>query len=1186
MYLKKLELKGFKSFPDKTEIIFEKGITSIVGPNGSGKSNVSDAIRWVLGEQSIKSLRGEKLEDVIFAGSHKKKHMNYCEVALTIDNSENILDIDYSEVTIKRIAYKSGESEFYLNNKSCRLKDIKEMLLDTGIGREGYSVIEQGKIDEILSSSANNRRRVFDEACGISKYRYKKLEGEKNLKNAKENLDRINDIYLEIEGQIKPLESQKNKAVKYLEIKNELKMLEINKYLKENEATVKELSETNSHKEILNSQMAAIDKDKNKAENEIVDYEESLLKLESKISDQSTNIFTFKSEIEKREANFNLLNEKILNLDANIDNKNKEIIKLDSSLIKNSKDIGELLADKEELSLKLKTLLQEKSKVEEKIKEQTQALRANEESSDKYKDAILNHLNDKNNKNLKLSAFNTNLENMKTRNSAISNDLSELEEKISKKNEEIVLKLELKENITKRLCDLNLEKKSIEENLNKCIVNHKLSINEEQKLNLMINECASKLRIYYDMEKQYEGYNKGAKEVLKNKALRGIEGSVAEIINVSKEIEVAIEIALGGYLQNIITQNESNAKDAIQFLKERNFGRVTFLPLSTINGKALREDELPKVDGVIGIASRLINFDEKYDKIIDFILGKTILVEDVDIAIKLGKLTNHKYKIVTLDGEVFSAGGALTGGSIKNNNNILSRKRLIDELEVEKENFKEKMSNIVRDKIALEEKVDALTVSLTGFDEKIQDQKLRDITVDTETKSLEQEIKSLEVDIHKLKKEDSSIKENMNYTQELCSKLSEEINQLTKECVELEEKILKLSQDKVSFKSSYEEDLDVLNKNNLEITKYSETLNSKNKDIVRIQNDIKNLEKSVFETKAEVENFEKNRQDFNEEILIVKVEKQELVELYNAAIVKLDEYKLKKEQLLNKLKLNKQEFKLIEDKHQKLRESIYKLELRMDKLSNNQEMYYTRLWEEYELTHMDALEFKNEEVIIDKRKIENLKSDIKRLGNINIDSIKEYEEISERYLFYKTQKEDLEKSIDTIENFIKDVESNMKNEFSLNFEKINNTFVNVYSKLFEGGYGELKILDIDNVLDSDIEIIAQPPGKKLKNINLLSGGEKALTAICVLFAILLTKPTPFCVLDEIEAPLDDANIYRFGEFLKELSNKTQFITITHRRGTMECSDYIYGVTMQEKAISKVVSLKLEEAQMLTNENII
>lgn len=1180
MYLKRLELKGFKSFPNKTDIIFKEGVTAIVGPNGSGKSNVSDAVRWVLGEQSIKSLRGEKLEDVIFAGSDNQKPMNFCEVALTIDNSDNKLNVDYSEVTIKRRAYRNGESQFYLNNKSCRLKDIKEILLDTGIGKDGYSIIEQGKVDEILSNNPVNRRKVFDEACGISKYRYKKNESERNLKNTKENLARINDIYVEIENQIKPLYNQQVKARKYLDLSEQLKKIEVNNYIREIQKIENQLKEINSQYEALIKELDNTDKSK-------IDFEESSKEINTQIEEvdksiekASEYINSIKSVIDKKDYEINLLNQSRENSSKKIQRNIEELEKINKSSKENKENLGKLYKEKENNEKNINELKSQLNIFIEKNEINKNKIETLNEKIETLKDDIIELLNEKQDVSNKLTTLNANKDNIDQRNESIESEIKEINDKVKEKE---VLLEDLKEKINNKKEKLNDFKEKINnyyERLNSLKEeNHNLS-NKMQNNNYSLKEYTSKLNVYIDMENHYEGFNRGVKEVLKNKNLKGIYGALGQVVTVEGKYEKAIEAALGAYMQNIITADENSAKAAINYLKHNKIGRVTFLPMNIIKSKKI--NNIQSKTPFIGIASDLISYDEKYRDILENILGRTIVIDNIDQGIKFARETGHKYKVVTLDGDILNPGGSLTGGSLKTSGNILSRKRLINE-------FNEKINNTKAENIALEEKVLSIEKELVDCKEnikqyeeevKVLDKKL--IFNNSSYSRYEEEVNSLKSSMKKLETEKENLGSNLNYTMEKKSILENQIKDIDNNHAENKETIENLNKELNKENEIYENEKSKFDSINLQLTKDKEILKSQNVDIERIKAYLNELSNKISLIDKENKDEESEIKEIDEKIIIENREKENLKTQLNDNNKNLENKKIARENLKQKLDENNVKLKDIDKQFMELKESIFKVESRIEKLESNKEANNFKLFEDYNLTYLQAIELRDDEIEINKKILDTLKKDIKSLGNVNVDSIEEYKEIKERYDFYSEQKEDLQKSIDAIEEIIKDLEEHMKIQFKEEFAKINENFKYVYNRLFGGGEGNLTILDQANILESDIEITAKPPGKKMKNLSLLSGGEKALTAISILFAILLAKPTPFCILDEIEAPLDDSNIARFGTFLKELTSKTQFIAVTHRRGTMEAADYIYGVTMEQRAISKVIALSLNEAEEITD----
>lgn len=1178
MYLKRLEIKGFKSFPTKTEIVFNEGITAIVGPNGSGKSNISDAIRWVLGEQSAKSLRGDKLEDVIFVGTESKKAMNYCEVAITLDNSDNKLDLGFSEITIKRRAYRTGESEFFLNNKSCRLKDIKEILLDTGIGKDGYSIVEQGKVDEILSNNPVNRRKVFDEACGISKFRYKKQEAERNLKHTKENLERIDDIYIEIENQLKPLFLQQEKAVKYLEFNKKLKVLEVNSCIKEVAELEVELDELNKHSNLLGSQSNEIQKQKSTLEKAVEETNIEIENINDGINKSQDYINTIKSVISQKDAQVNLINEKIRNCKNEIERNKEEIIYIKEKLNSDKITLEKLINQKYEKEKIINDLNIDIKSIESNNKESRDKIETINRDLENLKDEIINLLNNKQDATSKLSTLNANKENINLRKETIDLDIREIKYKIDKKIEEVSKASAKLEDKTKSMESLKNDEVKTNNDFN-ILLNKSNNIEKQiQNSKYSLNDYKSKLNIYIEMENHYEGFNKGVKEVLKNKNLQGIQGALGQVIEVPSKFEKSIEAALGAYMQNIITNDESSAKFAINYLKKNNLGRVTFLPMNIIKSNKIDTRNIKVGTSFIGIASDLIKFDDKYRNIIENILGRTIIIDNIDNAIKFAKENNHKFKVVTLDGEILNPGGSLTGGSLRVSGNILSRKRLINEYKEKIELLKAEIDRLYIEKNEVDnntkiikEKLKQISIDINSLDKEI-------IIENAELNKFKEEIKSLKISVEKLENEKDGLGSNLEYILEKSKLIKDDILSIDTKHDENKLQIESLTNKLKEYNSLYEDDKLKFDNLNLNLVKHNQIYESIIRDIQRISEENKTLENKYVQIEKSLNDKTIETSKLEEDIVIEETEKISLNKQLVDNTRSLETKKLSKESLKEKLEDLNKESKNIDRQYIDLKESLFKVESKIERLKSNREDHINSLFEKYEITLDQAIEMKDDNLDVDKRYLENIRKEIRNLGNVNLDSIKEYEHIKERHDFYSEQKKDLEQSIEVIEKLIYELEENMKKEFESNFNKINENFKFVYKRLFGGGNGELKIVDKNNILESDIEITAQPPGKKMKNLNLLSGGEKALTAISILFSIILAKPTPFCILDEIEAPLDDANIFRFGEFLKELSNETQFISVTHRRGTMEAADYIYGVTMQEKAISKVLSLKLKEAE--------
>lgn len=1180
MYLKRLELKGFKSFPNKTDIIFKEGVTAIVGPNGSGKSNVSDAVRWVLGEQSIKSLRGDKLEDVIFAGSDNQKPMNFCEVALTIDNSDGKLNIDYSEVTIKRRAYRNGESQFYLNNKNCRLKDIKEILLDTGIGKDGYSIIEQGKVDEILSNNPVNRRKVFDEACGISKYRYKKTESERNLRNTKENLDRINDIYVEIENQIKPLYNQQVKAKKYLDLKEKLKKIEVNNYIREIQRIESQLNEINKQYEVLVEELQNIDDEKIYFEENSKEVNAQIEEIDKSIEKATEYINSIKSVIDKKDYEINLLNQRKDNSSTKIKRNVEELENINKSFVDNKENLEKINKEKEEKEKSINEFKNQLNIFIEKNEVNKNRIENLNNKIENLKDDIIKLLNEKQDVSNRLSTLNANKDNINQRNENIDLEINEINEKLKSKEELLEGIKEKINNKKEKIENLKNKVNNYYENLRKLKEDTNYLNTKIQNNNYALKEYSSKLNVYIDMENHYEGFNRGVKEVLKNKNLKGIYGALGQVVTVPQKYEKSIEAALGAYMQNIITSDENSAKAAINYLKHNKIGRVTFLPMNVIKSKKI--NNIQTKTNFIGIASDLISYDEKYRDILENILGRTIVIDNIDEGIKFARETGHKYKVVTLEGEILNPGGSLTGGSLKSSGNILSRKRLINEFNEKIKSTKEENTSIQDKLVSIEKEIISCKENIQTYEEEIKDLDKELIFSNSSYSRYEEEINSFSSSIKKLENEKENLGSNLNYTLQKKEVLESQIKDIDDKHNDNKENIDVLNKELNKESEIYENEKSKFDSINIQLTKDKEILKSLAADMTRIKEYLNELNNKKLLIEKENKEEENEIKDIDEKIILEDREKENLKNQLNENNKSLDNKKMARENLKQKLDDNNLKLKNIDKQFMDLKEAIFKVESRIEKLESNKESNNFKLFEDYNLTYLQAVELRDDEIEISKKILDLLKKEIRTLGNVNIDSIEEYKETKERYDFYSEQREDLQKSIKAIEEIIADLEEHMKIQFKKEFDKINENFKYVYNRLFGGGEGNLAILDEENILESDIEITAKPPGKKMKNLSLLSGGEKALTAISILFSILLSKPTPFCILDEIEAPLDDSNIARFGKFLKELTSRTQFIAVTHRRGTMEAADYIYGVTMEQRAISKVIALSLNEAEEITD----
>ncbi len=1176
MYLKGLTLKGFKSFPMKTDIFFEKGITAVVGPNGSGKSNVSDAIRWVLGEQSVKSLRGEKMEDVIFSGTDTKSEMNSCEVSLILDNSEGII-VGEKEIIVKRKAYRNGESEFYINRNKCRLKDVREILMDTGIGKDGYSIIEQGKVEEILSNNPATKKKIFDEACGIAKYRYKKNDAEKNLKKASDNLTRIVDIFSEIEGQIKPLERQQAKAKKFIEYRDELKIMEINDTINKNLSFQEEKKSFELSLNDIEREISILDSEKTQLEEEIdktMIKSESIEQIIDNINDQLASI---SDSINNTNIEIKVTSEKIKNKENDIQQKKSDLKLIDDrinvdriELEKSEKRIDENSYLIDTLQNELEAIFEDKLSAENKVN-------LTKKSIDDNKNLSIRLLEEKENISRNFATVNANIDNFCRRIKDVEAENDGLKLEIESSND--ILKSK-REDVEKIKIEIENNKANIDKLDNSILeIDRKISgLNRDiQNYNIEISAFQSKLNTYKEMEAQHEGFNKGVKEVLKNKNIKGIHGALGELISVSAVYEKAIEAALGASIQNVVVDSESTAKTAIEYLKKNNYGRVTFLPVNIMRGNKLSLDLSKFREKPIGICSDLLSYDKKYSEVMENILGRVIVMKDMDSAISFAKESGHKYRLVTLDGDILNAGGSMTGGSLKSTGSILSRKRIILELEQKIEKNKNDIGNLDNEISELKERLSSTEATKKDEMDLINEKEKALVSFSTEIKVEEDRVKTRVSKIDSNLAEISTIEKKLENEKKMFDEIEQTIQSLSEKNDDNTTVIADLESEILTHQKELEEFTKLFNDKNLILERnkniFEMNINESNRIKASIEDSLEkknelNSQVSAFE--GEINSLDDMFANLNEKLTAYQIEHDDLSEKLSENKIEKDELKIDLDEKNTMLRQKTRSFSEYKDQKFKLDSKLERIIFGMDSLDEF-------LNEKYEMSFEQALELKDDDVVIDYVKIEKLKKSIKALGNVNLDSIEEYEEVKSRYDYYKEQKEDLEVSIESITKIIDDLTENMKVEFVENFHRINENFKKVYIKLFGGGNANLRITDDEDILGCDIEITAQPPGKKMKNLSLLSGGEKALTAICILFGILISKPTPFCILDEIEAPLDDVNVYRFGEYLKELSEDTQFISITHRRGTMEVADYIYGITMQEKGVSSVISMKLNDA---------
>lgn len=1179
MHLKRLDIKGFKSFADKIDLDFENGITAIVGPNGSGKSNISDAIRWVMGEQSAKTLRGNKMEDVIFSGTENRKSLGCAEVSITLDNSENIIPVDYSEVTITRRLYRSGESEYLINNNLCRLKDITELFMDTGIGRDGYSMIGQGKIDEILSAKSEDRRNVFEEAAGIVKYKTRKIEAERKLQNTIGNLLRVNDIIQELEEQIEPLEKQSQIARKYLSLRDELKDIEINYILKSYDATSSKLKKVCLDLEEMTISQEENEKKKQEIVKNIKDLKSFLISTENEYEKSNNSRFEMEKQLEKEQGELKLIEERSDNYLKDMERLKGEISEKNNQIYSINTQIEKVLENKNNIEEELKKRREALADIDNEYSNINSVSADIESSVENNKSELIQILKNISDRNNKINSIDLMLNSLKKRKSQLMQSMDEQIETLKKLNLDmeklLVIKAEKKNKINLLVEEINKTSSAIKtlKSINTDLIN-KRNISFEK-----LKTIEARYKTFKEMEKDMEGFAKSVKAIINSfNGDSRVDGTIGDLIKVPDGYETAIEIALGASLQNIVVDCEDTAEVLIEYLKKGNFGRATFLPLTTIKGRNIRLDKsIEKIEGFIGIASDLVKYDDKFKSVVSYLLGRIIICDNIKNARKIAKYLDYSTRIVTLSGDVINAGGSFTGGSLNSKNvGIFSRRKEIEVLlgRIENESLSMKeLDNSIKSNQIKEEEYESKIINLNSEKQKNE---IDFQTYQARINSFIKEIEGVRENIEDIKIELNQIEIDFKSGIEIKEENHELLNKLLEEQGNIEAELYKLQKQYKDFQSSKEKVLEDLtgekifvaeavkslenvqseyNRLSKEMDEYNKKLIIYKEEISQIDRRLAKAESGIKESSSNIKNIEINIEEIKKEILRIE-EKRNAIK---------DKIEAKEKELLS-----------IDEKINDIIKSIHKIEIIKSKMDMELEVASNKLWDDYELTIPQAQKYRSntESMNTSSRRVNELKNSIKELGDVNVNAIDEYKKVTERHNFLIFQRDDLIKAEESLNKVIEEITESMKKQFKERFIIIRNNFNSTFKELFGGGYADLRLED-DDVLNAGIDIIVQPPGKKLQSLSLLSGGERGLCAIALVFAILKMKPTPFCVLDEIEASLDDANVNRFAKFLSSYSDKTQFIVITHRKGSMAAADELYGITMEEKGISKVVSLKLE-----------
>lgn len=1181
MYLKSIEVQGFKSFANKINFQFHNGITGIVGPNGSGKSNVADAVRWVLGEQRIKQLRGSSMQDVIFAGTELRKPLSYAYVAITLDNSDRQLALDFDEVTVARRLYRSGESEYLLNGAPCRLKSINELFYDTGIGKEGYSIIGQGQIDAILSGKPEERRELFDEAAGIVKFKRRKLASEKKLEEERNNLVRVSDILGELEKQVGPLERQSEKAKIYLKKKEELKILDVNSFLLENAAVKEELGNTETNLKNTTSELETVN---DRFENIKIEYEETNSRIEEleRTIEEERNALSEANVIRERlNRQIDVLNEQIKACKGNeehLDNRKSSVSgELDEKLKEEESAAGKKQSIDEEIAL----VKEKKASVEDDLKGIQGTIETINDEIERLSKGIIDALQERANIKSKGERLKTLKEQTDIRKAELTGKIVSAKTDEARNNDEISRLEEQFEGITAKIDEMNKLKAQNET----AVADMKAKLveldNRLRDLQVEYHKDKSTYEALSNITERYEGYGGSVKKVMEQKDSNpGIIGVVADIISAEKKYEIAIETALGGNIQNIVTDDENTAKKMIGFLKREKAGRATFLPLTSIeNTQEFKTPEVLDEAGVLGLASKLVSTRKEYANVAKAMLGRIVVVDNVDNAVKIAKKYNYGIRMVTLEGELLVPGGAISGGAFKNNSNLLSRRREMDEIEKRMQEALKSIDEINRNIDEIKSERNKLRVQIEQDNLKLQSMFIEQNTARINLSSAKSKQEESIADIDSLKEESVRIEKQIADIASEEAAIEEALNESLAREQDNEDKI-KLLQGELEVHHKSENDiLALLREHEVEVEKIIQRGSFEEQNLNRIRAERERFEAELKEITDEIgnsANLVKEREQQIEEIKATieasYTSQNETGESLNAHIKLKDELNEKQKNFFNiREELSETRANLDKEK--------FRLETNLGKLKDSIQNQIDYMWNEYEITLRDAESLANPEMTdlsSMRKEAGNLRDEIKKLGDVNVNAIDEYKEVSERYIFLKTQHDDLVEAEKTLVGIIEELDHAMRKQFKEKFNAIEKEFDKVFKELFGGGHGTLELMEDQDILDAGIRIIAQPPGKKLQNMMQLSGGEKALTAIALLFAIQNLKPSPFCLLDEIEAALDESNVERFAKYLHKLTKHTQFIVITHRRGTMERADRLYGITMQEKGVSTLVSVNLVE----------
>lgn len=1181
MILKALEMQGFKSFPDKTVLEFNKGITAVVGPNGSGKSNISDAVRWVLGEQSTKTLRGSKMEDVIFSGTDVRKAKGFAEVTLRLDNTDRSLNKDSDEVSVTRRYYRSGDSEYLVNGESARLRDVNELFMDTGLGRDGYSIVGQGKIADMVSPKASERRDMLEEAAGISHFRYRRGDAIKRLAQAEENLVRLRDILSELESRVGPLKAQSEKAQKFIVLAGERKNLEIGIWLNTIDKTGEKMRDQEHKIEIAEA-----------SHKEAQDELSKIGEMIDKAADGTRDINIKLEEIRNSASGFE---EKLSDIDSQIKVAENSILHNNETIERINRDKAAENETEQNIDAAVSAAQECIQKAEEQIADATRQMDELSKQEETYRLSSSEFSDMAAALSGEISALSVRLADCRVTAETANSSIEEIRSRISSIDESMGTRKDDYDALLKRKADAEASLKEIQdeivsvknaidgytlrfENRGKKADSVKLAIDEKQR---ELHKGQDRVRLLEDLEKNMEGYFGAVKAVMKESgrgALRGIYGPVSQLITVKDKYSAAIETALGAAVQNIVVDNETDAKRAMGFLKEHRAGRATFLPITAIKGRVLSEQGLDDQYGFVSIASDLVSYDNKYSEIIRWLLGRTAVAEDIDSAIAIAKKYSYRFRIVTLDGQIINAGGSMTGGSRVQNAGILSRGNEIERLKGSLASMQKELDGMLSDYKLLSEDASAAKAELEGAEGDLLRAKEENIRREGELKLASDKLASVSSGVKELLEEKETLEKRIESVSSGAEAARSQIDEL-KETLENKEKELEsITGDSKTLQKNREEVASKAAEIRLRIVSLQKDVEANTDEITRLKNRKTGHLDRLSELDGEIREIEEKNDELRALTERLSADEKALKANHGDAQNQINELISQRDELekqANDLRLHE---RAKSEERERLSGDIARLEERKIAMRNEYDNLTSKLYDEYQLTRREAaaLEIEIDDYSLAAKRLAELKSQIRALGSVNVSAIEEYKEVSERYEFLSGQINDVETSRAELNKMIDDLTGKMAEQFREQFNRINSCFGQTFIELFGGGKAELRLEDERDVLGSDIEIKVQPPGKNVQNINLLSGGEKGLSAIALLFAILKVTPAPFCIFDEVEAALDDVNVSRYAQYVRRMTKNTQFILITHRRGTMEEADVLYGVTMQEKGVSKLLELKTAE----------